>query len=59
MVLFECGNYTLNNGFDSGNLGRVELVKKHADGKAFNANIRNDLLPNENHTNLLCLHFSY
>lgn len=28
----ECGDYTFNNGFDSGNLGRVEFVKKYTDG---------------------------
>lgn len=33
MVFVECGGYTFNDGFDSGNLGRVELVKRYTDGK--------------------------
>lgn len=34
VLFFECGGYTLNSDFDSGNLGRAELVKKYTDGNS-------------------------
>lgn len=30
---YECAGYTFNSNFDSGNLGRVELVRFASDGK--------------------------